>query len=182
MSQECELESNGEVHNYPQYSPTSNCVANICMQFLPSFSSQHSLPPKTPQNLRQGLGAKLFCCKQRELRMRLAQLPQRPCQARDLRAVHAVHAAEIGLALGHGRQAAIEGRPGRIRNDLGRQVGTASRKPNGGFKFLAFFGRNLQKLIEKSLGRAQIMVSMNFRTVQTQVCIYFDLAGMYKQM
>lgn len=82
--------------------------------------------------------------------MRLAQLPQRPCQAR-LRAVHAVHAAEVGLALGHGRQAAIEGRPGRIRNDLGRQVGTASRKPNGGFKLLAFFW-NLQKSIEKSLG------------------------------
>lgn len=90
--------------------------------------------------------------------MRLAQLPQRPCQAR-LRAVHAVHAAEIGLALGHGRQAAIEGRPGRIRNDLGRQVGTASRKPNGGFKLLAFFW-NLQKSIEKSLGRAQIMVEL----------------------
>lgn len=117
------------------------------MQFLPSFSSQDS-PPKLPQNLRQGLGAKLFRCKQRQLRTRLAQLPQRPCQARR-RAVHAVHAAEVGLALGDGRQAAIEGRPGGIRNDLGRQVGTASRKPNGGFKFLAFFGRNLQKLIEK---------------------------------
>ena len=154
--------------------------ANICMQFLPSFFFQHSPPKKLPTYLRQGFGAKLFRCKQRQLRMRLAQLPQRPCQARR-RAVHAVHAAEIGLALGHGRQAAIEGRPGRIRNDLGRQVGTASRKPNGGFKLLAFFW-NLQKLIEKSLGRAQIMVSMNFRTVQTQVCIYFDLDGMYKQM
>lgn len=105
------------------------------MQFLPSFSSQHSLPPKTPQNLRQGLGAKLFRCKQRQLRMRLTQLPQRPCQARR----RAVHAAEVGLAFGDRRQAAIEGRPGRIRNDLGRQVGTASRKPNGGFKFFGIF-------------------------------------------
>ena len=59
MSEECELESNGEVHNYPQYSPTSKCVANICMQFLLSFSSQHSPPPeKTPPKPPPGLWCK----------------------------------------------------------------------------------------------------------------------------
>ena len=83
--------------------------AVLAKLFLPTF-------PKHPC-LRQRFGAKLFRCKQRQLRACLAQLPQRRCQA--LRAT-AVYAAEVGLALRDSRQATIEGRPSGIRNDLGR--------------------------------------------------------------
>lgn len=97
-----------------------------------------------PTHLRQGFGTKLLRCKQRQLRTRPAQPPQRPGQA----AATAVHAAEVGLALGDGRQAAVEGRPGGIRNDLGRQVGreTTGRNPRVSSNSWHFFGKKPPKI------------------------------------